>query len=221
MPLRVKPILGEESTRLAGRRVFLSASIPDPSRWDGFYDPLAITDVVVAVTRGLLTFGGALVTAAHPTIAPLVLYVAREFPSPRVREPFAIVYQSRLFEDVLPGETHELASGGFAELRWTEASPGDSPEPGRWNDSLQVMRQTMLEDSAPEAAVFVGGMQGIRDEFTMWKDWSAKAPVYVFRTPGGAAAELPQVSSWLTTSIERRTSFPTLARRIVRDLAGG
>ena len=63
-----------------GRALFLSASIPDPERWSGPFDALEVTDAVVALARASLTRGYALVTAAHPTIAPLLL---RELPSSR------------------------------------------------------------------------------------------------------------------------------------------
>ena len=68
-----------QSEVLAGRAVFLSASIPDQSRWHGEFDVREITDAVVAASRAVLTADGVLVTAAHPTIAPLLLYVAGEF----------------------------------------------------------------------------------------------------------------------------------------------
>src|SRR5207248_3048115 len=86
--------------------IFISASIPDPTRWEGDFDAFEITDAVVALARACLTAGFRLVTAAHPTIAPLLLYVAAEFPaapSPRV-----VVYQSDLFADVLPSATRRF-----------------------------------------------------------------------------------------------------------------
>jgi hypothetical protein len=73
MSLRVTRISVPEDI---GRTLFLSASIPDPERWDGEFDALAITDAVVALARTFLSAGWRLVTAAHPTIAPLLLYVA-------------------------------------------------------------------------------------------------------------------------------------------------
>jgi hypothetical protein len=37
--------------------VFVSASIPDPRRWEGEFDALEITDAVVALARTFLTAG--------------------------------------------------------------------------------------------------------------------------------------------------------------------
>src|ERR1700692_4396104 len=90
----------------AERSLFLSASIPDPQRWDGEFDALAITDAVVALARVFLTAGWRLVCAAHPTIAPLLLYVAAEIPDRGERR--VSIYQSMLFEDVLPTATRRF-----------------------------------------------------------------------------------------------------------------
>lgn len=45
------------------------------------FDALEVTDAVVAAGRSFLALDGVLVTAAHPTIALLLLYVAAEFPA--------------------------------------------------------------------------------------------------------------------------------------------
>ena len=63
---------------LASKAVFLSASIPDPNRWDGDFDALEITDAVFAVGRAILSSCAHLVTPAHPTIAPVLLYIAAD-----------------------------------------------------------------------------------------------------------------------------------------------
>src|SRR5258706_5370238 len=69
-----------ESQALAGRNVFLSSGIPDPAQWAGSFYAMEIAHAVVACARAVLSYGGTLLTAAHPTIAPLLLYLAREFP---------------------------------------------------------------------------------------------------------------------------------------------
>ena len=69
-----------ESEQLRDVTVFLGGSIPDPGRWEGHFDAREITDATVAAARAILYAGGTLVTGAHPTIAPLILYVAAEIP---------------------------------------------------------------------------------------------------------------------------------------------
>ena len=58
--------MSDNPTQLAGQAVFLSASIPDPSRWPGEFDALEITDAVVSVARAVLSAGAVLVTGGAP-----------------------------------------------------------------------------------------------------------------------------------------------------------
>jgi hypothetical protein len=211
---------------LSGHRIFLSSSIPDASRWDGAFSPLDITDAVAAFARSVLTMGGTLVTAAHPTVAPLLLYVSREFPSKIDQPPAVIVYQSRLFEDVLSEETYELARGGFAELRWTAAHPGESTSPDNRDQSLQQMREEMLRETSPVAAIFIGGMEGIVDEHRLFGGIFPTAPRYALTMPGGEAASLVQSSPpALISTLDSTLSYPTIAWQVVQDvietIAGG
>lgn len=220
MPLEVEPMLAESDIKLRGSLVFLSAGIPDPARWSGPFDSLAITDAVVAAARAILTSGGGLVSAAHPTIAPLILYVAREFPSLREQEPSILVYQSRLFSDVLPKETYQLAEGGLAELRWTEASAEEEPEPGRWHQSLLTLRKTMLQEAGPVAAILVGGMEGIAEEFEIFRQLYLERPIYAIGQPGGAASSLVQAGPPdLAEDLANSTAYSTLLRRVIEDIA--
>src|ERR1700741_86045 len=126
--------------QLKSAAVFLGASIPDPVRWPGEFDPGEITDAVVAAARAVLSAGGTLVSGAHPTITPLLLHVAAEFPA-REDEPPVLVYQSALFESVLPAAARRFETDGVGELRMTPAVPGDSIDPGRQEASLRLMRE--------------------------------------------------------------------------------
>ena len=115
--------------QLMGRAVFLSASIPDPLRWNGFFDPLEITDAVVAVARAVLSAGGVLVTAAHPTVAPLILYVAAELPDRAERH--VLVYQSAAFDDILPEATRRFEAEGVGIIIRTPAIADEPADPTR------------------------------------------------------------------------------------------
>lgn len=203
---------------LAGRAVFLSASIPDPDRWEGAYDALEVTDAVVASARAVLTAGGMLVTAAHPTIAPLLMYVAAERPATD-GPPQVIVYQSDLFGDVLPEPTRRFGEDGISELRWTPAAEGEAPEPGRWHRSLRVMRHRMLSETDPAAAIFVGGMEGIADEFDIFQELFPGRPVYPIGRPGGEARALAARTESRVPRLIDDDVYPALFRRIVADLA--
>jgi hypothetical protein len=216
---------GRDRRVLHGRTVFLSASIPDPGRYEGPFDALEITDAVVAAARAVITAGGVLATAAHPTIAPLLLYVANELPADPTSEVAVHVYQSRLFEDVLPSETRRLFETGAGQPHWTRAAENERPEPGRWNESLRIMRRQMLREQAPGAAVFIGGMQGILDEFDLFREMYPMSPTYPLARPGGEArhlvvrAEFAGRSTELGQMLATSDVYPAIFRRVVADFA--
>ncbi|HWV46631.1 MAG TPA: hypothetical protein VN039_11530 [Nitrospira sp.] len=194
--------------------VFLSGSIPDRNRWEGNFDPLEITDAVVAFARACLTRKLSIVTAAHPTLAPLLLYVAAEFPVSD--EPQVVIYQSLLFESVLPAATRRFEARGIGELIWTEAAPGEEPVPGHWDASLSEMRERMLVETDPWAAAFIGGMVGIEDEFARFAELFPGRPMYAVRRPGGEASclsskhHLPGLDD-----ADQAVSYPTLWNRFL------
>lgn len=202
--------------------IFVSASIPDPRRWRGEFDALEITDAVVALARAFLTAGFRLVTAAHPTIAPLLLYVAAEFRFD-TRERVA-VYQSELFVDVLPPATRRFEAEGVGHVILTPAASGDRPEPGAWNNSLEIMRHRMLIETNPIAACFVGGMEGIQDEYFLFTDHFPERPTYPVGRPGGEARALLDFHDDRPSGLKARLAtdgtYPALWRAVIRDLEG-
>lgn len=218
MPLSIE--LVEQEKALDGKRVFISASIPDPSRWDGEFDALEITDAVVSLARALLTAGAKLVTAAHPTVAPLLLYVAAELPD--VPRGSIVVYQSQLFTNVLPPATRRFEEEGFAELVWTPAVAGEGPDPTNRSESLDIMRHKMLAETDPDAAVFIGGMSGIRDEFELFEEICPGRPRYALGIPGGVARLLANEGSTedaaLNASLRSSRIYPSVWRQVVDDL---
>ncbi|CAL4858622.1 hypothetical protein [Microbacterium sp. MM2322] len=199
--------------------IFLSGSIPDAARWQGDFEPLEITDAVVAFARACLTREFRIVTAAHPTLAPLLMYVAAEFPS--TDEARIVIYQSQLFETVLPTATRRFEADGVGELIWTEAVAGDEPTPGHWEASLREMRSRMLTETNPLAAVFIGGMEGVREEFSRFSDLFPGRPKYAVRRPGGEAAQLSLEAQRASSSVsdaENDISYPTLWNGFLREL---
>jgi hypothetical protein len=204
---------------MSGRRVFVSASFPSGERGAPFepYDTAAIADAATAVVRAVLRAGGRIVFGAHPTISPLVLLIAGEHGRGEAVE----VYQSRFFEDQIPDETKRLIELGFAVPHWTEHVPGaHEKDPGA---SLELMRRKMLEESGPiDAAVFIGGMEGIFAEYELLREKRAEVPRLPLTAPGGAARELAPsddpVADRLAPLLDS-PRYPELARRIVGELA--
>lgn len=203
---------------LRGAAIFLSASIPDPKRWNGEFDPLEITDAVVALGRAALSAGMHLVTAAHPTIAPLLLYVAAELPGEI--DPEVSVYQSQLFEDVLPAATRRFEIDGIATIHWTPAVEGESISPDNRAKSLRLMRQQMLEETKPAAACFIGGMDGISEEFALFSELRSGAPTYPLAAPGGEARRLVEEMPEPLPELAESRIYPAVWRRVLADLEG-
>jgi hypothetical protein len=181
---------------LGGRRVFLSASIPGPD-WPGNHDPLEITDAVVACVSAIWIAGGKILCGGHPAITPLLLSVAQDF-RPEAEEnqvsaedPLVTVYQSSLYESLIPPETRRLEATGLGRIKFTQATPGDLPQRGRNQASLNRMREDMLAtDNDPAFAVFIGGMEGIVDEYEQFRTRFQRRPVYPIGAPGGEARKL-------------------------------
>lgn len=203
---------------LDGRPVLVSASIPDQDRWNGEFDPFEITDAVVAVARAVLANGGRLITAAHPTIAPLLLYVAAEFPSSD--QPRVTVYQSEVFTEIWPDAIRRFEADGTGVIVPTPAVQGEPADPELARGSLALMRRRMLEAESPAAAVFIGGMGGIPLERELFHEMRPESPVYAFGRPGGAARGLVEYSpDELRDQLFDGDVYPAIARAIVTDIA--
>ena len=181
---------------LSGRRVFLSASIPGKD-WTGEYDPLEITDAVIACVSALWTAGGRILCGGHPAITPLLLRVAHDFRSVAEtnhasgEDPLVTIYQSTLYEGMIPQQTLSLQATGLGRITFVPAVPGDTPDHGRNAASLDRMRQAMLaRENDPAFAIFIGGMEGITAEFNDYQTLYQGRPVYPVGAPGGEARRL-------------------------------
>jgi hypothetical protein len=157
--------------------VFLSASVPDPKRAPDFAktaDAVAISAAVSALVyvtlgRRLLVWGG------HPGITPMIAVVASEMSVDY--GDWVKLYQSRYFEDEFPEDNKR-----FNNAIYTDVS-GDRPS------SLLHRRERMFAEHKFEAAVFIGGMQGIFDEYHMLEKLLPESALIALGSPGGAARE--------------------------------
>jgi hypothetical protein len=194
--------------------VFLSASFPSGTRGAQFepYDPAAIVAAVRALARAILIAEGRIVFGAHPTISPVILLVAGEFD---IRGAIDI-YQSRFFEDQIPSETWRLV-----ELRYGEMHLIDTDPSGALRPSLELMRRAMLTEQRLAAGVFVGGMEGIHDEYDLLAELQPEAARLPLTAPGGAARELEVGSDEISQRLApvlREERYPAVAQEIVSAL---
>ena len=180
------------------RSVFLSAGIPDqPDR--GPYvdtsDPVAIRDAVRALAGVSLCLGYELVFGGHPAISPLVRQVAEGLDKANR----VVVYQSRFFADRIPEETRRIR-----DFRWTEANSSRE-------QSLEIMRWTMLNNHPFAFGVFVGGMDGVESEYAMFCErFDPRSVVAAVVASTGGAARI------LAAEHETRQP-PHLSARLAKD----
>ena len=156
------------------RAVFLSASIPIAGRvgFDETVSPFLIQCaveefLVCTLGRRLIVWGG------HPAIAPMV-WAACESLGVTYSDA-VILYQSTYFADSFPEE-----NAHFKNVVYTDTIKGDRKR------SLRLMRKTMLRRQDLDAAVFIGGMEGILEEYALFTKFHPAARIVTVPVAGGA-----------------------------------
>lgn len=158
--------------------IFLSASVPDPRRGPEFAktaDTVAITAAVaslvyVTLGRRLLVWGG------HPAITPMILVVANDMGLEYGT--WVKLYQSDFFKDEFPEDNAKFKNVVYASRK------------GDREASLKLMRRRMFKENKFDAAIFIGGMKGVFDEFDLFRALQPKSVLLPIASTGGAALEL-------------------------------
>ena len=157
--------------------IFLSASVPVEGREGyGTGDAYLIREAVsafieVVLGRRKIVWGG------HPAITPMVWHAAESLGISYSRN--VRLFQSLYFEDRFPED-----NARFGNTRFIDAVVGDK------DASLLRMRREMLNSENFEAAVFVGGMEGLRAEYALFRERWPNASIVALPSPGGVAREL-------------------------------
>lgn len=161
--------------------IFLSAGVPDPKRGPEYAktaDTVAITAAVSALVhvtlgRRLLVWGG------QPAITPMIWAVAEglgvEYGS------WVRLYQSKHFEDEYAEDNER-----FQNVTYTDDVSGDR------EDSLRIMREKMFSDFNYTAAIFIGGMAGVVQEFDLLMNLQPKVTALPILSTGGAVLDVAQ-----------------------------
>lgn len=185
--------------------VFLSASVPLPGRDERFLrtcDVIAVREAIkglveVIAERGMLVFGG------HPAITPMIALLLRAYGTEAKKR--VVLYQSEYFTKKMPQENDE-----FIDLRLI---PAQSKSRKR---SLAQMRKRMIEDTTFDGAVFIGGMEGVLEEYDLFKKHHPNARLWPIASTGAAAREVfvaegrPQANLLLS-----EMTYPTLFRELL------
>lgn len=160
--------------------IFLSASVPVVGRGDyhktsnPFLIQCAVRELVIAVIRQhKIVWGG------HPAITPMIWGICEDLDVDYSKN--VILYQSLYFEDRFPEENQH-----FGNVIFTNAIPEDKKA------SLLLMREAMLSREDLVAAVFIGGMEGVEDEYALFREFHPSATVLPVAAPGGAALLLAE-----------------------------
>ena len=174
--------------------IFLSASVPVEGR-EGYAsaEPYLIKEAVsalmeVVLGRRLLVWGG------QPAITPMLWEAAKQYSVPY--QNIVQLYQSKIFSGRYPPEN--TAFPNFIE---TDAVDNHEAR------SLNHMRHCMLSAHEYSAAVFIGGMEGIREEYHIFRDLHPNAAVIPVPSPGGVSRELYHEQGSQPADFERAIDY--------------
>jgi len=188
--------------------VFLSASIPLPDRHPRYLDTadvVAIRDSIRALVSVVVPFGQ-IVFGGHPAITPLVRLLVRGM-TQNVRS-HVILYQSRFFESQFPPEVAE-----FEEVRLIDAVAGEM------NASLEKMRVAMIGSCDFAAAVFIGGMDGVEEEYELFRQIHPSRPAFPIASTGAAARILFEKYMADRRELMDELRYLSLFRRLLNPLS--
>lgn len=157
------------------KTIFLSASIPlverDPKYIDSA-DVIAIRDSVIALCSIVLP-KFKLVWGGHPSITPLVNYVLQK--SGKNIQDHVHLFQSRFFEQYFPDDNNQ-----FENITLIDSAQNR-------DDSLLLMRKIMLSSEKFSAAIFIGGMEGINQEYELFRQYNTESLILPLASTGAAA----------------------------------
>jgi len=188
--------------------VFLSASIPLPNRDQAFLrtaDVVAIREAVKAlvgevIPRGRLVFGG------HPAITPLLAALLRGAGAEARRR--VVLYQSAFFKERFIQENDE-----FVDVRLIPAVRNSRKR------SIAAMRSRMLRDTRFDAGIFIGGMEGVLEEFDLFRELHDSAPAWPIASTGAAALQLFEANDRPQSNLLLdELTYPTLFRNLLSQV---
>lgn len=182
--------------------IFLSAGVPDPKRGPQYAataDTVAITAAVSALVHVLLG-RRFLVWGGQPAITPMIWVVAQDIGVDYGR--WVRLYQSRHFKDEFPEDNER-----FQNVTYTDDIDRDREK------SLRVMRERMFTEHTFKAAVFIGGMGGIVQEYDMFRRLQPNAIVVPVLSTGGATLEVGAKAGQLSGDLADDFDYVSLFHR--------
>ena len=156
--------------------IFLSASVPLPERDDRYFataDIIAIRDSIRALITAIMP-ASKLVFGGHPAITPMIRLVLRNMGLPPRN--YITLYQSRYFQNDFPPDNE-----AFESIVLVDAVGSDREA------SLRKMREVMIGSHDFTAAFFIGGMEGVEDEYSLFRAIHPQKASYPIASTGAAA----------------------------------
>jgi len=155
--------------------IFLSASIPSQERDTKYFataDIVAIRDAVralatVAIPKTTLVWGG------HPAITPLIRYVLSKM-NVDLKD-HVTLYQSDFFRQFFPEDNFAFENIIIVKENFDREA------------SLIDMRNEMIRGNDFKAGIFIGGMEGVEEEYRIFSDAHPNALILPIASTGGAA----------------------------------
>lgn len=180
--------------------VFLSAGVPLPTRDRQFFDTAdvsAIREAVKALVEVVLPIGR-ITCGGHPAITPLLAIFVKDAGLPASS---VTVFQSELHINRAPKELYD-----FIDVRVVSAIPGNDVA------SMTAMRKEMISSRDFDAAVFLGGMDGLFEELDLFNCMHPNAKVLPIASTGAAAAQI-YARGGFDPEFAHNLTFLTLFRR--------
>ncbi|HVI89235.1 MAG TPA: hypothetical protein VM659_13085 [Dongiaceae bacterium] len=182
--------------------IFLSASVPDPVQGPQYCataDAVAITAAVsaliyVVIGRRLLVWGG------QPAVTPMIWAIADGL-NTNYGE-WVRLYQSRHFEDEFPEDNQR-----FQNVTYTDDVEHDRDR------SLALMRERMFSDFNYTAAIFIGGMGGIVQEFELLQKLQPNARLLPVISTGGGTLDIAKQIGSLAADLNDDMDYVALFHR--------
>jgi hypothetical protein len=188
--------------------ILLSASVPSEKRSELYRENYTkiknaqtqIEEAIIGLARNIFQAGGKIIFGGHPSISPLVAMVATEFRISKgienmnrkeSHEKPITIFQSKAYAEVIPEETSGLFKLGYSDIIWTDVVAGEKFDPtlseqSQCKKSLRSMREKMMREKI-DALVCMGGMEGVEEEFEMFRELHPNKKIYVLKTTGGAS----------------------------------
>ena len=189
-------------------KIFLSASIPSIDRDYSFYktaDIIAIRDAVRALAAVVIP-NAQLVWGGHPSITPLIRNVMAKMNSNL--NDHVTIYQSLYFENKFPEENKDFEN--VIKIKAVENNR---------SDSIQKMRNEMIRNNNFKAAIFIGGMEGIIDEYELFRQVHPKAKLLpVASTGAGSRMIFEKNNNYYDQRLLKDFAYMALFRDLLSEL---